>query len=159
MCFWCSRWNPKQVSVFVPLEQKLGPGKFNLLLFTGGAEVFSSEQPAAFREEMLDHMVARRIAGVQKAGPRLLFGPGPDYPAALRQAGLKGQVMVALRVSPRGGVLDPVVESATHPAFGEAVLAVLPQWRFVPQVEDGRAVDTKVRLPLAFDPTDGGPKP
>jgi TonB family protein len=152
-------WKPKPVSVVVPLDQPLGDGKLNILLFTEGAEVFSSEQSAAFREAMLDRMVAKRIAGVEKAGPRPFFGPAPNYPATLRKSGLKGMVTVAMRVSPQGGVLDPVIESATDPAFGEAVLAVLPQWRFLPQVENGRAVETKVKLPLAFDLPASAQKP
>lgn len=152
-------WTPKQVSVFVPLEQNLGAGRCSIMLFVGGAEVFTSEQPAVLREAMLNRMVAKRIAGVKQAGPRPLFGPAPEYPAALRQAGRKGKVVVAMRISPQGGVSDPVIEEASDPAFGEAVLAVLPQWRFVPQVENGRAVETKVKLPLAFDPIDGAQKP
>ncbi len=151
-------WTPKPITVDLPLEQSLGPGKFKLLLFTGGAEVFSSEQPAAYREERLDRMVEKRIAGVQQTGPRPFFGLGPQYPAVFRQTGLKGEVVVAMRISPRGVVLDPVVESATHPAFGEAALEVIGQWRFLPQVADGRAVESKIKLPLAFDPPDDAPK-
>lgn len=152
-------WTPKQVSVFVPLAQNLGAGRCSILLFVGGEEVFSSEMPAALREAMLDRMVAKRIAGVKQAGPRLMFGPAPEYPATLRQAGLKGRVVVAMRISPQGGVSDPVIEEATDPAFAEAMRAVLPSWRFVPRVENGRAVETRVKLPLAFDPTEGAPKP
>lgn len=152
-------WTPKQVSVFVPLAQNLGAGRCSILLFVGGEEVFSSEIPAALREAMLDRMVAKRIASVKQAGPRLMFGPAPEYPASLRQAGLKGRVVVAMHLSPQGGVSDPVIEEATDPAFGEAVLAVLPSWRFVPQVVNGRAVETRVKLPLAFDPADSAPQP
>jgi TonB family protein len=152
-------WTPRQVSVFVPLEQGLGAGRCSLLLFVGGAEVFTSEQPDVLREAMLDRMVARRIAGVKQAGPRLLFGPAPEYPAALRQAGRKGSVVAAMRVSPQGGVSAPVIEEASDPALGAAVLAVLPRWRFVPRVEKGRAVETRIKLPLAFDPADGVQKP
>lgn len=152
-------WTPKRVSVFVPVAQNLGAGRCSILLFVGGEEVFSSEMPDDLREAMLNRMVAKRIAGVKQMALRPLFTPWPDYPAALREAGQKGRVVVAMRVSPQGEVSDPVIESATHPEFGEAVLAVLPRWRFVPLVENGRAVETKVKLPLAFDPTDGAQKP
>ena len=43
-------------------------------------------------------------------------------------------------------------------AFGEAALEVIGQWRFLPQVADGRAVESKIKLPLAFDPPDDAPK-
>lgn len=145
---------PKSVSVNLPGEKKPGPGNFSLWVFAGGDEVFSSEQPAALREAVLDEMIAKRLVGVQQAGPRPFFGEAPAYPAALRQTGLKGEVVVAMRISPSGRVLDPLVESATHPAFGLAALAVVPQWRFLPRVQAGQAVETRVKLPLAFDPPD-----
>jgi TonB family protein len=145
---------PKPVSVSLPLEKNPGPGQFSLLLFSGGDEVFSSEQPADMREALLDQMIAKRIVGVQQSGPRPFFGEAPAYPAALRPTGLKGEAVVTMRISPSGRVLDSLVESATHPAFGLAALEVVPQWRFLPRVQAGQAVETKVKLPLAFDPPD-----
>lgn len=145
---------PKPVSVNLPWEQNLGPGKYTLLLFAGGDEVFTSEQPADLREALLDQMIAKRIVGVQQAGPQPFFGEAPAYPAALRSTGLKGEAVVTMRISPAGRVLDTQVESATHPAFGLAALAVVPQWRFLPRVQAGQAVETRVKLPLAFDPPD-----
>ncbi len=143
---------PKAISVFVPLERNLEQAHYRLMLFVGGEEVFTSEQPDALRESLLDRMVAKRTAGVGRMGPRPLFGPGPRYPEALRQTGQTGEVLVAMTISPRGAVLDPLIERSTHPAFDEAVLAVLPKWRFVPRVEGGHPVETKVKLPMVLAP-------
>jgi TonB family protein len=147
---------PKPVSVSLPLARNPGPGTYTLLLFAGGDEVFSSEQPAARRGQLLDQMIAKRLVGVQNAGPRPFFGEAPAYPAALRPTGLKGEAVVTMRISASGRVQDPLVESATHPAFGLAALEVVPQWRFLPRVQDGLAVETRVKLPLAFDPPAAG---
>jgi len=145
-------WTPKQVTVDLPLEHNLGPGQCKLHVFVGGAEVLSSDQPEAYRREQLDRMIARRIAGVPQAGPAPFFGLAPAYPAELRATGLKGEAVVLMRITPQGMVLDPVVKSATHPAFGTAALAVVPQWRFLPRVQDGRAVETRIGLPIEFAP-------
>lgn len=145
-------WTPKPVVVNLPVEQNLGSGRLTLHLFVGGDEVMSTELPEADRERVLDRMIARRIAGVQQAGPRPLFGLAPAYPAELRQSGLKGEAVVKMRVTPQGAVRDVLVESATHPAFGLAALGVVPQWRFLPRVQGGRAVETRISLPLGFDP-------
>ncbi|MBI2517088.1 MAG: energy transducer TonB [Opitutae bacterium] len=147
----------RPVWVRVPMREKFGEGKYQLHLFAGGREVFHSQQPWQFREAQLDKMVFKRIAGVQQAGPEPFVGPVPEYPAALRKSGVKGEAVVQVRVSSRGVVLDPAVMSATDPAFGEAALAAVRLWRFLPQVKEGRAVETKVNMPFTFESpkTDG----
>lgn len=143
-------WIPKPISVAVMALGTLGAGQLKLHVFAGGAEVFHTGQPPAYREEMLDQMVAKRIAGVQQAGPRAFFGPAPEYPQALRGAGVDGKAVVTVHISERGEVTNPVVTSATDPAFGEAALAVIRMWRFLPQVRNGRPVETVARIPFDF---------
>jgi TonB family protein len=147
---------PKPFSAELALGQYMGSGQVALHLFAGGTEVFHSEQPAAEREEALDRMIARRVAAVQQAGPKPFYGTAPAYPAALRPTGLKGEAVVTMRVSPEGKVVDPVVDRASEPAFGEEALVAVRQWRFVPRVQDGHAVETKVSIPFAFDPPNAG---
>jgi len=141
---------PKPVKVDMNLQQKLGPGRFRLHVFVAGSEVFSSEIPADEREAALDRMVAKRISGVRQANPSPFFGAPPKAPAALRESGVNGQAVLTLTLSPRGTVLEARVESATHPALGEAALAAARQWRFLPKVADGRAVGVTISLPVDF---------
>lgn len=147
--------NPRTPRVFsadLALGQYLGTGQVDLHLFVSGSEVFTSELPLAVRDELLGQMIAKRIAGVTQAGLKPFFGSAPAYPAALRKSGLTGEAVVSLRVTAQGTVLDPVVERASEPAFGEETLVAVQQWRFIPRVVDGRAVETKVSIPFAFDP-------
>jgi TonB family protein len=146
---------PKSFSADLALGQYMGSGQVDVHLFVGGTEVFQSEQPAAYCEEMLDRMIAKRIAAVQQATPKPFYGSAPAYPVALRKAGPRGEVVLTMRITPRGTVLDPVVVSATDPAFGEAALAAVRQCRFLPRVVDGRAVEARISMPFTFEP----PKP
>lgn len=148
---------PKPLAVDLPMDRNLSLEQIKLHLFVGGTEVLHSEQPAAYREDMLDHMIAKRIASMQHADPRPFFGSPPEYPAALRTTGTRGEAVVTMRVTPRGAVQDPVVERASDPAFGEAALVAARQWRFLPQVEGGKAVEAKVSMPIAFDPPKAAP--
>ena len=143
---------PRSFSADLALGQYMGTGQVDLHLFVGGSEVFTSEQSVAVRGEMLDRMIAKRVAGAQQAGLKPFFGSAPAYPAALRKSGLTGEAVVSLRVTAQGTVIAPVVERASEPAFGEEALVAVRQWRFVPRVVDGRAVETKVSIPFAFDP-------
>jgi TonB family protein len=49
-------------------------------------------------------------------------------------------------------IKDPVVTEATEPAFGEAALQAVREWRFLPKVVDGRRVESQVSLPFSFAP-------
>ena len=136
----------------LPLSRSLGSGEYELHVFSRGLEVFHSQQPWQYREEMLDRMVIKRIAGVEDANPQPLVAPAPEYPAALLKSGGSGEAAVSVRVSVKGVVLDAVVESATGPMFGEAALTAIRQWRFLPRVKNGEAVEMQVSVPFAFTP-------
>ena len=92
-----------------------------------------------------EHLVDRapRLAG-RFADPR--------YPAALREAGIEGRVVVQFVVDTLGRAeLDAlqVVESA-HPQFVESVRAALARYRFTVGEASGRKVRTRVQLPFDF---------
>jgi TonB family protein len=150
---------PQALSLDLPLDRNAAPGQCKLHLFARGEEVFTSELPADFRAAALDRMIIKRIAAVQQAEPKPFFGPDPEYPPTLRKSRVKGRAMVTVRITPQGKVLDPVIASASDPAFGEAAIAALWQWRFLPRVKDGRAVEARITLPFEFDlPAMPGPE-
>jgi len=142
----------KSIVVRVPIADAFDHGKLNLHVFTDGWEVFNPDIPRPDLEAALDSVVAKRIANVQDAPPKPLVGPTPEYPAKLRKAGIKGDAKVSFVISPSGLVLTPELKSASDPAFGEAALAAIRQWRFLPKIKEGRAVETTVTLPFVFSP-------
>jgi TonB family protein len=72
-------------------------------------------------------------------------------PRPLRSAGIgKGSVVLSFTIDAQGRVAEPNVESASCPPMADAVLAILPKWRFSPAKEDGRAVGLRVRQVVEF---------
>lgn len=140
----------KHISVAMPLAYDVGAGHFTLHLFSDGGELLHSEQPARLRERALDRMVKRRIEGVQDAPLRPFVGPAPEHPPALAKKKIAGQAVVRFRISRTGAVLDPEVKSATAPEFGEAAVAAIRLWRFLPAVKQGVAQEGKAELPFEF---------
>jgi TonB family protein len=145
----------KAITVAAPMTRKLGTGVYHLHLFSHGEEVLQSEIPPGRREAALDRMVAERIKGVQAAPPRLLFGPPPVYPPSLKSAKIKGQAVISVRIGVNGAVLNPAVKSSTNPAFGDAALEAVLQWRFLPTVKNDIPVETAALLPFNFAPPGG----
>jgi TonB family protein len=143
---------PKYLSIQVPMASALGSGQYQIHLFTKGVEVLHSNLDSMYRESVVDRMTEKRIATVKEAAPKMFFGPQPEYPPALLKAKTSGQVVVSIRIGANGRVYDPVVKKASAPAFGEAAIAAVRLWRFLPKVKDGHPVETHADLPLDFAP-------
>jgi len=82
--------------------------------------------------------------------PRPVETPAPAYPLELEDTGQSGQALIELTITEQGRVARPHVQAADHPAFGQAALAVLDQWRFEPARRDGEPVAQRVVLPFNF---------
>jgi TonB family protein len=141
----------KTVSAKVPLASKMGSGRYTLHIFSDGIEVLQSTIPFDVQSAVLDRMVARRIKDVHAQAPKLFVAAAPDYPDSLKSSNVKGLAKVGFRIGPNGAVYNPVVKSATDPAFGDAALAAVRLWRFLPAVKDDAAVGIDVVVPVVFD--------
>ena len=92
-----------------------------------------------------EHTVDRAV--VARPGNR-----SPDYPAALRTAGVSGDVLVRFVVDTTGRVERGSVEiiSTTHPLFAEAVTRWLPRTRYKPAQAGGAPVRQMVEQRVDF---------
>lgn len=90
------------------------------------------------------------VLPAQKTNPKPLATPSPGYPDSLEDSGKSGQARVAFVVKADGSVAEARLLSADDPAFGEAALAVIGDWKFEPATVDGVAVDAPVAIPFRF---------
>ncbi len=108
-------------------------------LLTAAGATYSDDLPfplAAARE--LDERVAP-LSTTRPDDPR---DADEDFPAA--------QVTVEFLLGADGDVLFPRILASPDKRLSFAVLSALPEWRFTPPRRDGRAVATRVVLPLSF---------
>jgi TonB family protein len=143
---------PVRIAYRAQLDQKIGPFRYHLHVYSNGPEVFSSKLPKGVRERALNKMVAEKLMGMTNSDPQPLVGPQPLYPKTLAEKRVSGSATVSFVVTPAGMIKDPVVTEATEPAFGEAALQAVREWRFLPKVVDGRRVESQVSLPFSFAP-------
>ena len=101
-------------------------------------------------DEVLRKQVAEAVARTIDAAARPVFQAAPLYPFALRRANVTGEARVRCVVDAAGHPQDVQVASATHAAFGEAAVVALKQWRFIPQIKDGRAARGAFEVPFVF---------
>ena len=69
----------------------------------------------------------------------------------MKQAGISGSARVIFIVDENGRVRSPRIDSSTHREFEQPSIDAVLQWKFEPGMKDGRAVKTRMMLPLKFN--------
>ncbi len=82
--------------------------------------------------------------------PRPISQRAPTYPPELRRAGISGTVVLMFIVRDDGTTSNITVERSDNPAFEEPAVRAVRKWRFEPGEKDGKAVNTRVRIPIPF---------
>lgn len=77
----------------------------------------------------------------------------PVYPAALREAGIGGVVMVSARIGVDGHMTDVAVLQSPHPALTELVTDHVARWRYEPTMVQGVPVTTDLTVTFNFTAT------
>lgn len=89
------------------------------------------------------------IAELDEA-PEPVVRIAPVYPSRLKKEGVEGRVWILFIIDEHGIPGKPRVTESPHPDLSDAALKSIIQWKFKPGKKDGKAVKTRVRMPLAF---------
>lgn len=81
--------------------------------------------------------------------PRAIYQVSPQLSAQLKKIA-PGTVYIVFVVDQRGRVENPVVQSASDPAFEAPALAAVKQWKFEPGKRNGEPVRFRMRVPITF---------
>lgn len=77
--------------------------------------------------------------------------PPPRYPSQARRRNQQGIVRVEVRLDERGNQLKlTLVRSSGVESLDQAALEAVTRWRFRPEVIEGRAVPSRVEIPIEF---------
>lgn len=77
--------------------------------------------------------------------------PAPRYPNVARRRNQQGVVRVEVHLDERGQQLKCVlIRSSGVDSLDQAALEAVTQWRFRPEIVDGRAVPSRVEIPIEF---------
>ena len=86
------------------------------------------------------------------APPRAIFQPMPRFPPAMIGRAEQGWARVSFYVDENGRVRVPVVLTESAPAFGDAALVAVANWRFETPRKNGRSVIATARWEFHFGP-------
>lgn len=80
--------------------------------------------------------------------------PPPNYPYEMKRGGITGTVNVGFICDSDGNVRDAYVISSTHREFDAAAVQAVSKWKFKAGRRGGKAVNTRMSVPLEFTLTD-----
>lgn len=82
--------------------------------------------------------------------PKLVYSPKPLFPPTMYLLCREGEVCVSMLVSADGVPSEIKVSASDDPEFSNALLAVVPQWRFQAATRDGVPVAHTVTVAIPF---------
>lgn len=82
--------------------------------------------------------------------PKPLIRSAPRYPSQLKRMGVQGKVWIIFIVDENGNTGKARVIESAHPEFSESAIEAVQSWKFEPGKKGGKAVKTRVRIPLSF---------
>ncbi len=85
------------------------------------------------------------------AEPVAVFQCAPIFPEVMRRADIQGRAIIGFVVDREGVPRDVRIVEATAPIFGDEAKATVARWRFAPGIKDGRAVNTRMQVPIVFN--------
>jgi protein TonB len=81
-----------------------------------------------------------------------LANPKPPYPALSRRLGEEGVVRLKVFVNPDGSVSRlEIAKSSGFSRLDDSALKTVPNWKFVPAQQAGKAISAWVIVPIAFN--------
>lgn len=82
--------------------------------------------------------------------PRIRSQPQPNYPPALRTAGIEGDVILELLIDAEGNTVEATIVESSNPDFNAAALEAGRAVKFAPARQGDQAVAVKIRFPIRF---------
>jgi protein TonB len=78
----------------------------------------------------------------------------PNYPFEMRRQGVNGEVILRFVVDTNGDVRDVEVTRSSHREFESAAQQAVLKWKYKPGRKGGRAVATRMQIPIVFNLND-----
>lgn len=82
--------------------------------------------------------------------PMKIKSANPVYPQALQSAGTTDQIVLDATVGIDGAIKDLKVRSSKVPELANAAMEAVRQWRFIPTLLHGKAVETQIAIAVDF---------
>lgn len=128
-----------------------------ILLFINVIFAQSEPQPEEFWQSVSVKLkLLSRVPKYPQVRPIPIEQTLPNFPYAMRAAGVSGEVTIRFVVNVKGGVEKCRVVESSLPEFGEVALAAVTAWRFRPGLDVDRTtpIDMELSYKIIFEKID-----
>ena len=87
--------------------------------------------------------------------PEVVSQVAPQFPSAMKRDYTFAQVVIEFIVDTNGDVRGATVVQSTAAGFDESAIEGVSRWHFRPGMKGGRKVNTRMRVPIRFQVTEG----
>ncbi|MBL4836674.1 MAG: TonB family protein [Kordiimonadaceae bacterium] len=160
--FWIGKYylsrrknKPATKALLTSLNQLEAISPNSQVTLANHAFLISAYEDQGMREEATEHCLA--IGRAKPFDPNQDYKPvyrtNPIYPSSANAAGKEGYAIVSLTVDEKGFVKEPkVIEWKGSRAFGREALVAANKFRYVPQFQNGEAIETSdVKYKFSFN--------
>jgi protein TonB len=123
------------------LDIALNPGTGGSLAGDLAMIHISSSQKGLGTEAFLDFAALDQV-------PRPIGAPQFHFPSRLLKNPASGKIVLLLKLSREGRVMDAQVDYSNLPQFEEVVVAQVKRWKFTPPTQNGKPVQAQARFPI-----------
>jgi protein TonB len=137
---------PTVVPVDAFVQQMQPPPPPGLEVSKGAVNIPVTKPGTNFGKGMKDLFDLKSLDQVPVATSQV----SPRYPHEMSREGISGQVTVAFIVTSTGDVVDAYAVNSTRREFEQSAVETVMRWKFRPGKKGGRAVNTKMQIPINF---------
>ncbi len=132
----------------LPVDHPANPPVAAALAPSGGLLVTQNGK-VIYRESSTAAAAASTRATAEEPTSRIIRRVDPEYPAGARSQHIQGPVVLDVQVLSDGKVGTIGIVSG-HPLLAEAAVHAVRQWKYQPNVVNGRPVEGQTRITIHF---------
>jgi TonB family protein len=127
-----------------------------ILASAAGFSAWATQPPAAGSQDATAEQPVTKVLIHPEGGFSELRMPPPKYPKEALDAHVGGTVKLIVDLAADGRITGVSIEDpeSVDPRLAKAVAKAAWDWKFKPQMKDGKAVAGRVRVPVTFEPSD-----
>jgi len=107
-----------------------------LILLIGGLSIFAQEKE-------LDK-IPFPVGGIEQIAKNVV------YPASAKESKLQGEVLIKTTINENGDVSSTEVVKSLEKECDNAAADAIKKTKFTPGIKDGKAVESKITIPVRF---------
>ena len=109
------------------------------------------EKDLSFKKKKSSNSISRNTKSSAKYKIGTIKNPHPEYPMIARKKGWQGRLLLNVRVSKNGDVINiNVVKTSGFEILDKTSVETIKGWKFIPARIEGKNIEDNLNIPVSF---------